>query len=301
MLLLVSGCASTAESDPGPSLPLAAGAGNASGFPLTVTDDAGRRVTISKAPQRIVSLAPSQTETLYALGLGPRIVGVDQYSDFPPEAQQKPRVSGYARPDLEQVIAMAPDLVLANPIHTRTIVPEMERLKLTVIVLNPATLDGVFESILLTGRVSGEEAAAAALVGQLRDRADGVRAKTATARSPRVFVELSPTLHTPGEGAFLSDLIRRAGGQNVAAGIPMQWPQLGVETLLFKDPEVIILSYAGSETPDGVTARPGWQQIAAVRNNRIAAIDPDLTSRAGPRVVDGLEALARAIHPDAFP
>lgn len=298
MLFRCAAPATDAEKPVAPYRPEAPGTLTA--FPINFSDDAGRPVSIARRPERIISLAPSSTEILFALGLGDRVVAVDQYSDYPAAARQKARVRGYSRPDLEQIVALSPDLVLVNPIHVRTVVPELERLKLTVVVLNPNNLDGVFDRILLVGKITGEEAQARRLVGELQERAKAITLRVVDAPRLRVFFELSPALHTAGPGSFIHDLIERAGGLNIAGDATTQWPQLSPETLFLKDPEVIILAYVGSETPEGVRARPGWHQITAVKTGRIVVIDPDLTSRAGPRVVEGLEAIARALHPDRF-
>lgn len=297
-LTLVSGLlACTTPASPNASPP--ADGPTASGFPMAMVDDAGRQVTIGKLPERIVSLAPSNTEILFALGAGDRLVAVDQYSNYPPEAKQKVQLGSYVRPDLEQVIAAAPDLVLATGIHERTVVPQIEARGLAVVVIEGKNVDEVFARIERVGRMIGREAQAQALVRRLQARASAIEDRVAGLSRPRVFFELSPQLHTAGPGSFVDDMIRRAGGQNVAADAAVQWPQLSQEVLIERNPEVIVLSHDG-QTPEQVAARPGWRTLAAVQNRRIVAIDPDLTSRPGPRVVDGLEAMARALHPQRF-
>ncbi|MDP9357160.1 MAG: ABC transporter substrate-binding protein [Chloroflexota bacterium] len=271
-------------------------------FPVTITDDVGRQVVLQEAPQRIVSIAPSNTEILFALGLGEKVVAVDQYSDYPPEAEQKPQLGSYVKPDLEQIVAAAPDLVLATGVHEETVVPQLEALRLTVAVIDPEDLDDVFDGIGLVGRITGQDARATGLVCELLDRVDAVAERINGAPRPRVFFELSPELHTAGPDSFIDDLISRAGGENIAAGATEEWPQLSAEVLLEQDPEVILLAdEAAGVSPDQVRTRPGWQQVTAVEQDRIVAIDPDLTNRPGPRVVDGLEAIARALHPERFP
>jgi len=248
-----------------------------------------------------VSIAPSTTEILFALGLGERVVAVDDHSDYPPAVRQKTRLGGYAKPDLERVVAAAPDLVLATGAHVKTVVPELEARGVTVFVVDAGDLDGVFDRIGRVGRITGQDAPAADLVGRLRGRADAVAATVDGAGRPRVFVELSPLLHTAGPGSFVDDLIRRAGGRNVAADTATQWPQLSQEALIERDPEVVLLAHgAAGATPETVRQRAGWSQLTAVTRGRVLPIDPDLAMRAGPRLVDGLEAVARALHPDRF-
>ena len=280
---------------PAPATPTSA----RSAFPLTVTDDAGRVVTLARAPERLVSIAPSNTEILFALGLGPKVVAVDQYSTHPPEARQKAQLGSYATPDLEQIVAATPDLVLATGVHTKSIIGELEARRLPVLVLEPKDLDGVLTSITLVGRATGQVAQAAELVGTLRTRVEAVAGRVAGAPRSRVYVELSPQLHSAGPGSFVNDLLARAGGENVAADAATQWPQLSQEVVLQRNPEVILLAHnAGGDATAAVRARPGWETVSAVKGGRIVAIDPDLTTRPGPRAVDGLEALARALHPD---
>lgn len=270
-------------------------------FPLTVTDDAGREVVVASRPERIVSIAPSTTEILFALGLDDRVVGVDDYSDFPPAAAAKPRLGGMVDPDLEPLVATTPDLVLATGLQTETVVPALEELGIPVAVIDPGTVDEVFAGIALVGRITGGEAAAAELACKMRHRIDAIAARVAGAPQPRVFFELSPDLYTAGPGSYVDDLITRAGGSNVAADAGTEWPQLGLEALVAGDPEVILLAdEEAGVTPEQVRARPGWHAIGAVVDGRIVAVDPDLTNRPGPRVVDGLEAIARALHPDRF-
>jgi iron complex transport system substrate-binding protein len=272
----------------------------ASSFPLTFTDDAGRKVTLAKEPRRIISLASSNTEILFALGLGDRVVGVDQYSDYPDAAKEKPKVGSFVQPDMEKILALEPDLVLATEMHLQTVVPELERRGLTTMVVNPKGVMAVLQDIRLVGRTTGRRDEAEKLAGSMETRIASVEARTKGTTPVRTFFELSPDLHTAGPGSFVDDMIRLAGGSNVAAGAGKEWPQLSQEALLLADPEVILLADHGSsggQSPQSVAARPGWQQVTAVKTGRVFEIDPDLTNRAGPRVVDGLEMIADRLHP----
>ena len=275
----------------------------ATNYPLTVTDDAGRAVTVVRRPQRIVSLAPSNTEILFALGLADRVVGVDKYSNYPPAAAQKPQISDYSSTNLEQVLATEPDLILAAGITSRDVIAAFESRGLTVIVLNPPTLDGVFGAISLLGQVADVNGDAAKVRGNLESRLAALTARLATATTtPRVFFELDATqFFTVGPHSFINDLIGRAGGANIAADAATAYPKLSAEQIIAKDPEVIVLSDEGyGATVASVGTRPGWAGISAVKNGRVVGIDPDLTNRPGPRVLDALELLARAIHPELF-
>ncbi len=299
-ILIAVGCSqATGGSAPqGMASPSAAGA-EASPSPITVTDDAGRQVTLAAPPRRIVSISASNTEILYALGLEDSVVGVDQYSDYPPTVEEKPRVGGYARPDLEKIVVLEPDLILGTGIHVKTTLPELERRGLATMIVDPRDLNSVLEKIRLIGSMTARDREAEALVGRLRARIEAVEARVRDATPVRVFYELSPQLHTAGPGSFVDDLIRRVGGTNIAAGAGKEWPQLDQEVIFLANPEVILLAdHAAGESPERVAARPGWNQISAVRNGRVVALDPDVCNRAGPRLVDGLEMIARTLHPE---
>ena len=272
-------------------------------FPMTITDDAGRQVTIKAAPKRIVSLAPSNTEVVYALGQGALVVGVTEYCDFPPEAKEKPKVGGYAKIDLEKVVGLTPALILATSIHVKSIVPELEKRGLVVVVGEPKNVDDVLNKITFVGKLTGATAQATKLAAQLKSRVEAVTAQVATAKNkPRVFYEIDKTLFTPGPGSFIANMIVKAGGSNIAADAKSAYAQLTPEVIIARDPEIIFLGdmFYG-ESPDKVKARPGWANLTAVKAGRILPLpDENLFSRPGPRVVDGLEWLARAIHPDLF-
>ena len=302
---LLVGCAAPVAptATPPPPLPTAKPAADArAAYPMTVADDAGRQVTVGKLPSRIVSLAPSNTEILFALGLADRVVAVDEFSNYPAEAKLKPNVGSYVKPSLESLVAQSPDLVVGTSIHAKTVIPELEARNITVVAIDPKTIDDTYGRIELLGKITGQEAQAARIVAEMRERMAATTAKVKDAPKRRVFFELSPQLHTAGPGTFVHDLIERSGGQNVAADGGQQWPQLSQEALVQKDPEVILLAdEVAGESPSTVKARPAWEKLAAVRGDRIVVIDPDIANRPGPRLADGLEAVARAVHPERFP
>jgi iron complex transport system substrate-binding protein len=298
LILLLAACAPPAGA-PAPQPTTAP----APAFPVTVTDDDGQAVTIEREPQRLITLAPSNTEIVYALGIGDRLVAVSDYSDYPPEAATRPKV-GYIRVDIERVIGYNPDLVLATGAQRQQVTPQLRQRGLKVITLDPKNLENVFDNILLVGRATGQTAAAEKLVADLKARVKQIESRVRQAGTrPRVFFELDKSLFTVGPGSFIHDLIVRAGGENIAGDADRPYPQLSLEVLLQRDPEVIIITdigQYGGETPESVRARPGWQSVSAVRNNRVVPINPDLVNRPGPRIVDGFEAIARALHPEAF-
>jgi iron complex transport system substrate-binding protein len=272
--------------------------------PLTITDDAGRIVEIVEIPQRFVSLAPSNTEILFALGLGEKVVGVSDFCDYPEEAKAIEKVGG-VEPSLEKIVALEPDLVLTiggNP----ELVSKMEELGLTVIVLAPKDLEGIYKDIELVGKAAGVEEKAASLVAEMKERVEAVAAKTKGVEvKPKVFYELDATdpskPYTAGPGTWHDHFIKIAGGINIAADAEMQWVQLSTEEIIAKDPDIIVLGDAlWGVTPDMVRERPGWDVIRAVKEGAIYPIDDNLISRPGPRVVEGIEELARIIHPELF-
>lgn len=275
--------------------------------PVSVVDDAGRTVEIVSNPQRLISLAPSNTEILFALGLGDKVVGVTDFCDYPEEAQSIEKVGGFEH-NLEKIVALDPDLVLAiggSPAQVEK-ATEMEKLGLTVLVLEPGDIEGIVANIELVGKATGAEKEASQLATQMRKRFDDIIAKAKGAQSrPSVFFELDATdpskPYTPGPGSFIDALISLAGGSNIGASAQMQWAQLSTEEIIAQDPEIIVLGDVNyGVTIEMVKDRPGWSVITAVKNGAIYPIDDILISRPGPRIIDGLEALARIIHPELF-
>ncbi len=275
-------------------------------FPVTITDDLGRSVRVEKLPQRIVSTAPSNTEILFALGLNERIVAVTDFCDYPEEAKAKPKIGG-TKPSVEKIVSFSPDLVVASTINPQDLIQQLESSKIPVVVWGPKDFAGIMRNIEQTGMITGTAERARRITASMKDRIDAVAAKArqATAK-PRVFFEVDATdpskPFTAGPGSFVDAMITLAGGQNIAAGASSQWPQLSLEELVRADPEIIILSdYAYGVTPESVARRPGWENLTAVRKGAIKPIeDPNIVVRPGPRIVDGLELLARFIHPDVF-
>lgn len=274
-------------------------------YPRTLTDSTGQSVTIPAEPKRIVTLQPSNTEILYALGLGDRHVAGTDFDDFPPEAKSKPKLGGL-KLSAEQVLGANPDLVLATTGNSPDLVAQLRTAKVPVLVFEAKDLDDVYATIQLVGQATGAEEAATRLVATMQQRVEAVAAKTKTvANRPRVFHELDATdpgrPFTVGPGSFVDALINLAGGANIAAGAGSPYPQLSAEEIVRGDPEIIILADAAyGVTPDDVAKRPGWGAISAVRNRAIHPIDDNIVSRPGPRIVDGLEAMARIIHPELF-
>ncbi len=279
---------------------------SAEATPLTVVDDTGRSVTLDGPPKRIMTLAPSNTEILFALGTEDRIVAVDQWSDFPPAAKAKPWVAPL-NPSLEQVVRFSPDLILSTHWGAEPLLP-LERQGIKVMIFAPRTLEDIYRNILVIGQIVGAEARAERLVWSMRRRVAAVVTKVRDAPQPKVFIELDGSdpgrPFTAGPGSFIDVLIRLSGGANVAARSRTAWPQFSLEELIRADPDLIILGDAlaplNPQTPELVARRPGWSGLKAVHLGTIAAIDSNVISRPGPRIVEGLELLARLFHPDRF-
>jgi len=272
---------------------------------ISLVDGLGHTVTLAAPAQRILSLAPSNTEILFALGAGGQMVGRDKYSDFPVEAKALPDVGGVKDFNLEAVVRLQPDLVLMAGINSPDLVESLQQVGLTVFYLNnPTDLDGMYTNLQTVARLCGREKEAQTLVADLRARSERVVQVVQKAGSrPKVFYELDGTdpvkPWTAGPGSFVDYLIRLAGGENVAGGLKSEWGQLSQEELLLQDPDVIVLGdHNFGMTAEQVKARPGWAGLKAVKENRALPFDDNLAARPGPRLVQGLEELARMFHPE---
>ncbi len=272
----------------------------------TFVDDLGRDVTINGVPQRIVSLAPSNTEILFAVGAGAQVVGRDEFSDYPAEAAKIASVGGsMGEYSAEAIVSLEPDLVLAAEINTPELVKQLEDLGITVYYLgNPTTLEEMYEKLETVAALTGHDATD--LVASLEARVAAIDEKIAPlSNRPYVFYEIDATdpnkPWTYGPGTFGTLLIERAGGFNIGSEAADMYPQLSLEQIVVSNPSIIILGDAmWGVTPESVLERAGWESIAAVQNNAIFPIDDNLISRPGPRLVDGLEVLAKILHPGAF-
>ena len=275
--------------------------------PLQLTDDAGRVVTLADVPRRIVSLAPSNTEIVCAIGACDRLVGVTDADDYPAEVLDLPEVVIFAQVDVEAVVAADPDLVLAagNELTPSAVIGQLSDLGLPVLVIYPDSLDDLYDGIELIGRAVDRAPAAADVVAAMRARVAAVVTALAGVEPPRTFYEVAVyegAIYTAGEDSFLASLVSLAGGAPIT-GDPAS-TAIQLEDLVEADPELILLgdaAYDPSVTPASVAQRTGWGDMTAVISGRILVMlaDPVIT-RPGPRIVDGLEALARAIHPARF-
>lgn len=294
LVALLAGCAGGGTPQPASQPKKAAAA-----FPVTVKDDLGRSVTVARQPQRIVSLAPANTEIVAALGLTSKLVGVTTYDNYPAEVTKLPKVGDFTTPNMEAIAAAKPDLVLVTGGVQQDVVKKLEDLGATVFAVDPKTVAGAEGAVDTVGRLTGTSDKAAAVVAQMRAAEDEVRSKVASATASRCFVEIAQNpLFTAGTGTLFDDMIRIANGTNVVA--QPGFVGYSLEQLLKDDPQVYFATKGSMSDPAGLAKRPGYDKIAAVKAHRVVILDDDLVSRPGPRIVDGLREIAQGLHPEAF-
>jgi iron complex transport system substrate-binding protein len=276
---------------------------------LTLTDARGRSVTLDGIPHKIVSLAPSVTELLFAVGAGSQVVGRDSYSDYPAETADITDVGGgYSELNTELILSLEPDLVLAAEITSDEQIASLEALNLNVFVVpNPKDFDSLYSVLDLVAQITGHSDTVGEIIQGLKTRVTAVQDKLANvSQKPLVYYELDGTdpnaPWTAGPGTFVDVLISMAGGTNLGDALSGDWAQISLEELVTRDPDVIVLGSAtwGGVTPESVAQRPGWENLTAVKEGRVYPFDDNLVSRPGPRLVDGLEKLAALLHPDLF-
>jgi iron complex transport system substrate-binding protein len=265
-------------------------------------DSLGRKVVLEKDPCRIVSLAPNLTEILYYLGLGDRVAGVTDHSSYPPEALDKPRVGSYINSNIEKIIGLSPDLVIGTKDGNQPgAVYLLEQAGIPVYVVNPRDVRDVISTINEIGTLCGVSGTARLLVDRLNKRLDAVQNAIASGNRPLVFLQIniSPIM-TVNKNTFHNDLIYLAGGRNMSANEPITYPRISIEEVIMSEPDVIIISSMdrGGEFEKAKEDWMKWSSIPAVKNNRVYLIDSDLIDRPSPRIVQGLEAMARLIHPE---
>ena len=292
--LLLTGCR---RQNPAPVPPPAPSAQT-----ITLRDQADRTVTLPQLPRRIISLAPSTTESLFALGVGDRVIGVTTACNYPPEAQEREKVGGFQL-SIERVISLNPDLVIAVADLQAGAIETLEGAGEPLLVIDPDTFDKLYESILIMGRATGAEERAESIVGEMkavRQRIREAAARIPEGQRPRVFIEIGDQpLRTAGPGTFVSQIVEDAGGRNIAEDVRSDWGTFSYEAVIARDPEVIISTIPGDV--EGILQREGWSTVSAIKSGRVYAIDPDLAVRPGPRLKDGLEAVFEVLHPERQP
>jgi len=310
---ILAGCSTPTSSTtptasvPPPSATVAASRTPAAAFPVTVTDDEGTAVEIPTEPEKIVSLTPANTEILFALGAGDRVVATDDGSDYPEEAVTLPDVATFSSVDMEKVVALEPDLVVAGGLGftPAEAITRLRGLAVPVVVVYAASVDGVYEDIELIGRATGTSDTATTLTGDMQAEIDSISAAAAGAGTrPRVLYEVgyddtTGAIYAPADASFVAEMVTLAGAETITTGDPNTY-EISLETLISKDPQIIVLGtnpfYA--PTPEAVAKRPGWDAMTAVRNGDIRPVRDIEITRPGPRLPLGLRNLVAAIWPD---
>ena len=270
---------------------------------ITVIDDMGREISLPKVPARIVSIAPANTEFLFALGLEEKIVGVTDWCDYPAAALTKEKVGDFANPSVEKIVSLKPDLVVAASLH-KDVVLQLDALKIPTIVLDALSLDQVLANADLLGLATGATKAADKLKqdiqGILKEVADKVGTLKAEDR-PVVYYEVwYDPIMTAGPGTFIDELITKAGGTNLAGATYGKYPILSLEELIAKQPDVIFYGHA-METVEQLMGRDNWGTIPAIKNGRIYMLDENMILRPGPRIAEGLREMAKHLHSPLWP
>lgn len=276
-----------------------------SAFPVTMEGSDGEEVTIEEKPEAIVSLIPSNTEIAFALGLGNNIVGVSDHDNYPEEVQEKEKIGGLEL-NIEMILSLEPDLVLAHPTNSPEGIDQLKESGLTVLMVNDATnFDEVYESIEMMAEATGTKEEGENIITSMQDKLSELEEKAAGIPEDEVksvYIEISPEpeIFTPGNNTFENEILTKINAENIAAD-QEGWIELSEEAIVEQNPEVIILSYDFVEDPVGqLMGRDAWQDIEAVKNEQVIQVDTDIISRPGPRLAEGAETLAKAIYPDVF-
>lgn len=275
-------------------------------FPLTLTDAIGEEITLEEAPKTIVSMIPSNTEILFALGLSQEIVGVNDYDNYPEEALEKEKIGGMEF-NVEKIVSMNPDIVFAHESGLGVGEAGLQQIRdagVTVyVVKNAADFNETYTTIEEIGRATGKFEEAEKIIEDMKAKVEEVKEKVANVETKKtVFVETSdvPSIYTPGKGTFMQEILDMVNAENIAAD-QEGWFVMEPEEIVNRNPDVIIVMYNYVEgIIDSVKARDGFDSITAVKNNEVIQVDENLTSRTGPRLAEGLEEVAKAIYPEAF-
>lgn len=275
---------------------------NTENYPLEVEDDFGNKVTIEKSPEKIISLAPSHTEILFNLGLDAKIAGVTTYCDYPEEAKTKEIVGDYTAINLEKIIEINPDLVLIYGPGDEESNNRLKEAGITILGFMPESIDQVIDTIKKIGEITEKAEEAKEVTDKMIEKRDSIVEKVKDKDKVKVFYEIwHDPLMAAGPGSFMDELMTIAGGDNIAKDAEGQYPQFDIEQLIERNPEVYLTSKDSEEkTVESIKARPGYEDITAIKEGNIYILDPNIVSRPGPRIVEALELVAKAIHPELF-
>jgi iron complex transport system substrate-binding protein len=273
---------------------------NESQYPVNITDGYGREIELEKPAEKIISLAPSMTETIFALGAGDRLVGVTTYCNYPEEAKEIDQVGDFEGPNLESVIEKNPDVVVALAMGDDE-KSKLEDAGITVFLQDPQNLDEVFDNIKKIGTILGLQEEAESLTSNMNAKKDSIIETVSNYDSKKVFYEVwSEPLMTAGPGSILDEMINLSNGENIAYDAESLYPEYSLELLIERNPEVYLTADDGFKTVEDIKNREGYENITAIKENNIYMLHPDIVSRTGPRIIEGLEMIAQAIHPEAF-
>lgn len=271
-----------------------------------IVDQMGREVVIDSLPERVVSLAPGNTEIAFAIGLDKKIVGVTDFCNYPAEAKDKEKIGGFANPNIEAVIALKPDLVLAGNKHDE-IVKKLEEMRIPVLIISPESLEEVYAAMQLVAEATGSEDNTTAVISGMQDRIKKIQKKLASIsddNKARVYYEVySDPLMSAGSLSLINEVVTLAGGKNIFADISERYPKINEEAVVERDPQFILFPQLhGSEEIKGdvFAKRPVWGKITAVKENKVYGVQADAISRPGPRLVDAVEEVAALLYPDLF-
>lgn len=267
-------------------------------YPLELKDQAANKVKLEKEPKRIVSLMPSNTEILFALGAGNQVVGVTDQDNYPEQAEKLPKVGGF-KVNVEKIVSLNPDLVVANSGNEKEALDQLKSMGIPVLVTDAQSIKEVYKAIHLVSLATNRAREADNLVANMEKEARTIYGKVVNIpedQKAKVWFELDSNLYTVGGDTFLNELIELAGGKNVASGLK-GWPKVSPEQVVKWNPDVIFTTYGGVEE---IKERQGWQSLAAVKGNRVYALNPDLLNRPGPRIYQGIEQMAKILYPEKF-
>lgn len=295
----VSGCTKAAAPTVSPVATSTAPVVDRTAFPLKVTDDSFKEITFTVPAERVVSLAPANTEIVYALGLFKDVVGVTTYDDYPAAVKDVAKVGDFTTPNLEAIAAAKPDVILVTGGVQADVQAKLAGLGAKVVVIDPQNLEGVYRSIDLVARIMGVRAKGEEVVRGMRDDLAKIRAQISAEPTVSAFIEIGwNPLYTVGSGTLLDDLLKQAGGSNVVK--QPGYVGYSVEQLVKDQPAVYLGTLSSIGTATALAQRPGYAALDAIKNGRVFQLTDDLVSRPGPRVVEGVLEMAKALHPDQY-
>jgi len=274
--------------------------------PIEFIDYLDRDVSIDALPQRIVSLAPSVSETLFAIGAGPLMVGRTDYCNYPPEVETLPSIGGFAASSIsiETILDLEPDIVIGGSTYQSEVIDALDTAGITAFVVQPASLDEIKKTILLLGTITDHANDAQIIIDDMQTRIDAVTIKVTEIpqeEKPRVFYEVwHEPLMTTTHKTFIGEIIELAGGVNIFNDLNEQYPSISAEQIIASDPQVIVgpSNHADQLTAEIISQREGWQDISAVKNESVYILDGDIVSRPAPRIIEALEEMAAILYPE---